>query len=32
MSNESDGNFVTTDGRNICGVMMEMKNITLRFG
>ena len=32
MSNESDGNFVTTDGRNIGGVMMEMKNITLRFG
>ncbi len=32
MSNDSDGNFVTTDGRNIGGVMMEMKNITLRFG
>ena len=24
--------FVTSDGRTIGGVMMEMKNITLRFG
>ena len=24
--------FVTEDGRTIGGVMMEMKNITLRFG
>ena len=24
--------FVTADGRTIGGVMMEMKNITLRFG
>ncbi|MEM8803061.1 MAG: ABC transporter ATP-binding protein [Pseudomonadota bacterium] len=26
------GNYVTADGRQIGGVMMEMKNITLKFG
>ena len=29
--NNSDG-YVTEDGRTIGGVVMEMKNITLRFG
>ena len=29
--NNSDG-YVTDDGRTIGGVVMEMKNITLRFG
>lgn len=27
-----DEGYVTADGRKIGGVMMEMKNITLRFG
>ena len=26
------GNYTTADGRKIGGVLMEMKNITLRFG
>ncbi len=30
MMNALDGNFVTADGRNIGGVMMEMKRITLK--
>jgi branched-chain amino acid transport system ATP-binding protein len=28
----SGGNYVTADGRKIGGTLMEMKNITLRFG
>ena len=32
MTDVMNGNFVTADGRNIGGVMMEMKSITLRFG
>ena len=32
MMDVMNGNFVTADGRNIGGVMMEMKSITLRFG
>ncbi|MGB1493992.1 MAG: ABC transporter ATP-binding protein, partial [Paracoccaceae bacterium] len=31
MLNTDDG-YVTEDGRKIGGVVMEMKNITLRFG
>ncbi|MDA8586792.1 ABC transporter ATP-binding protein [Rhodobacteraceae bacterium] len=30
--NSMAGNYTTSDGREIGGVMMEMKNITLRFG
>ena len=30
--NAMAGNYTTADGRKIGGVMMEMKNITLRFG
>ncbi|MCV6593126.1 MAG: ATP-binding cassette domain-containing protein, partial [Silicimonas sp.] len=30
--NAKAGNYTTADGREIGGVMMEMKNITLRFG
>ena len=30
--NSMAGNYTTEDGREIGGVMMEMKNITLRFG
>ncbi len=30
--NAMAGNYVTADGRQIGGVVMEMKNITLRFG
>jgi len=32
MNDMSQGNYTTADGRQIGGVMMEMKNITLRFG
>ncbi|MGU9961644.1 MAG: ABC transporter ATP-binding protein [Candidatus Puniceispirillales bacterium WSBS_2018_MAG_OTU23] len=28
----NDGNFITADGRSIGGTVMEIKNITLRFG
>ena len=30
--NQMTGNYTTADGRKIGGVLMEMKNITLRFG
>ena len=30
--NALTGNYITSDGRKIGGVLMEMKNITLRFG
>ena len=30
--NQMAGNYTTADGRKIGGVLMEMKNITLRFG
>lgn len=30
--NQMAGNYTTADGRQIGGVMMEMKNITLKFG
>ena len=30
--NAMAGNYTTADGRQIGGVMMEMKNITLKFG
>ena len=30
--NNEDGGWITADGRQIGAVMMEMKNITLRFG
>ncbi|MGV6811321.1 MAG: ABC transporter ATP-binding protein [Brevirhabdus sp.] len=32
MNDMSQGNYTTADGRQIGGVLMEMKNITLRFG
>lgn len=32
MSVQSDQGYMTADGRKIGGVLMEMKNITLRFG
>ena len=32
MLDTSNGNYTTSDGRQIGGVMMEMQNITLRFG
>jgi branched-chain amino acid transport system ATP-binding protein len=32
MLDQSTGGYITADGRKIGGVLMEMKNITLRFG
>jgi len=32
MNDMSSDGYITEDGRQIGGVLMEMKNITLRFG